>query len=248
MKKKLFIIFFALLPALIKADIQEDFTLANNYYSDGSFEQASELYEQILQTEKSAEVYYNLGNTYFRMGELAKSILAYERALRIYPNYQDAKYNLTFVSAQIVDNIDDSNTFFLRKGAIALRNVLHENTWTWLSIICFVAFLVLFMLYLFGESVNVRKVAFYVAFVMLFVSIVSGRCASSLHARDYDRNEAIITQGIVNAKASPDRSGTDIFTLHEGTKVVIHEVIGQWCEIHVGNNVGWIMLSNLECI
>jgi hypothetical protein len=72
--------------------------------------------------------------------------------------------------------------------------------------------------------------------------------ASSLYQRDTERAEAIITQGIVNAKSSPDRSGTDLFTIHEGTKVVITETIGGWCCIHVGNNIGWMQLAHLERI
>lgn len=72
--------------------------------------------------------------------------------------------------------------------------------------------------------------------------------AGSLHRRDTLREEAIITQGVVNAKSSPDRSGTDLFTLHEGTKVDIRESLGEWCNIRVGNNQGWIRLSTLERI
>ena len=82
----------------------------------------------------------------------------------------------------------------------------------------------------------------------LLLSVVSGIDALSLHRRDTERAEAIITQGITNAKSSPDRSGTDLFTLHEGTKVEISETLGEWCKIRVGNNEGWISLQHLERI
>ena len=93
-----------------------------------------------------------------------------------------------------------------------------------------------------------RKTAFYIGLVALFISVCACANAGSLHRRDTLRNEAIITQGIVNVKASPDRSGTELFTLHEGTKVTIHETLGDWCNIHVGNNVGWMKISSLERI
>ena len=84
--------------------------------------------------------------------------------------------------------------------------------------------------------------------ITLVLSVVACINAGSLYRRDTQRAEAIITQGVVNAKSSPDRSGTDLFTIHEGTKVVIAETIGDWCCIHVGNNVGWMQLSHLERI
>ncbi|MCQ2325314.1 MAG: SH3 domain-containing protein, partial [Paludibacteraceae bacterium] len=93
-----------------------------------------------------------------------------------------------------------------------------------------------------------RKAMFHIAWISLLFAIITGLNAYSLHRRDTLREEAIITQGIVNAKASPDRSGTELFTLHEGTKVTVSETLGEWSNIHVGNNVGWIPTSNLERI
>ena len=93
-----------------------------------------------------------------------------------------------------------------------------------------------------------RKTSFSTGLVALVISIVACANAGSLHKRDTLRAEAIITQGVVNAKSSPDRSGTELFTIHEGTKVFITETIGDWACIHVGNNIGWMQLSHLERI
>jgi hypothetical protein len=108
--------------------------------------------------------------------------------------------------------------------------------------------LLAFFFFAFSQTVLMRKSAFYISILALIISIVSCINAGSLHYRDSQRAEAIITQGIVNAKSSPDRSGNDLFTIHEGTKVVITDVISVWCCIHVGNNIGWIPLSYLERI
>lgn len=224
------------------------FTQANAQYAEGNYAQAAEQYEQIIAQQPSAEVYYNLGNAYFKQGELAQSILAYERALRLKPSMRDAKHNLQFAQSRIVDNIEDTQSFFLSNWLKTIRNALSQTTWIVLSVSLFVLMLIGFFLFAFSQTIWLRKVAFYISIVALVISMGAFANAGSLHSRDTQRAEAIITQGIVNAKASPDRSGTELFTIHEGTKVEITEVIGDWCCIHVGNNVGWIQLAHLERI
>ncbi len=224
------------------------FSQANAQYAEGNYAEAAAQYEQVIAEQPSAEAYYNLGNAYFKQGELAQAILAYERALRIEPSYKDAKHNLLFAQSRIVDNIEDTQSFFLSNWLKAIRNALNQQTWIILSIALFICMLIGFFLFAFSQAVWVRKTAFYTSLVALLISLVACINAGSLHHRDTARAEAIITQGIVNAKSSPDRSGTDLFTVHEGTKVVITETIGDWCCIHVGNYIGWMPLAHLERI
>lgn len=224
------------------------FSQANAQYAEGNYAEAAAQYEQVIAEQPSAEAYYNLGNAYFKQGELAQAILAYERALRIEPSYKDAKHNLLFAQSRIVDNIEDTQSFFLSNWLKAIRNALNQQTWMILSIVLFICMLIGFFLFAFSQTVWVRKTAFYTSLVALLISLVACINAGSLHHRDTARAEAIITQGIVNAKSSPDRSGTDLFTIHEGTKVVITETIGDWCCIHVGNYIGWMPLAHLERI
>ena len=224
------------------------FADANAQYAEGNYTEAAIQYEQILTEQPSAEVYYNLGNAYFKQGELAQAILAYERALRLQPSLQDAKHNLQFAQSRIIDNIQDTQSFFLSNWLQAIRNALSQRTWIILSISLFILALVGFFLFAFSQIIWLRKTAFYTSLVALIISMAACANAGSLHQRDTLRAEAIITQGIVNAKSSPDRSGTDLFTIHEGTKVEIKEVIGEWCCVHVGNNIGWMPLAHLERI
>jgi tetratricopeptide (TPR) repeat protein len=224
------------------------FSQANAQYAEGNYAEAAAQYEQVITEQPSAEAYYNLGNAYFKQGELAQAILAYERALRIEPSYKDAKHNLLFAQSRIVDNIEDTQSFFLSNWLKAIRNALNQQTWMILSIALFICMLIGFFLFAFSQTVWVRKTAFYTSLVALLISFVACINAGSLHHRDTERAEAIITQGIVNAKSSPDRSGTDLFTVHEGTKVEITETIGDWCCIHVGNYIGWMPLAHLERI
>lgn len=224
------------------------FVDANAQYAEGNYAEAAIQYEQILTEQPSAEVYYNLGNAYFKQGELAQAILAYERALRLQPSLQDAKHNLQFAQSRIIDNIQDTQSFFLSNWLQAIRNALSQRAWIILSISLFILALVGFFLFAFSQIIWLRKTAFYTSLVALIISMAACANAGSLHQRDTLRAEAIITQGIVNAKSSPDRSGTDLFTIHEGTKVEIKEVIGEWCCVHVGNNIGWMPLAHLERI
>ena len=224
------------------------FADANALYAEGNYAEAATQYEQILQEQPTAEVYYNLGNAYFKQGELAQSILAYERALRLKPSFKDAKHNLQFAQSRIIDNIEDTQSFFLSNWLKAIRNALSQRVWMVGSIILFIMALVGFFLFAFSQTLWLRKTAFYCSAIALVISVMACANAGSLYQRDTQRSEAIITQGIVNAKSSPDRSGNDLFTVHEGTKVEIHEVIGDWCCVHVGNNIGWMPLEYLERI
>ena len=167
--------------------------------------------------------------------------------MRLDPSNKDAQYNLAFAQSRITDNIVEQD-FFLSTWAKTIRNSLREHTWLVLSICLFILALAGLLLFLLGREPWLRKTAFHTAWIALLFSLVAGLNAASLHRRDTLRNVAIITQGVVNAKSSPDRSGTDLFTVHEGTKVTIRETLGEWCNIRVGNNEGWIRLSNLERI
>lgn len=226
----------------------QTFQEANDLYAAADYEGAISAYTAVLADSPSAEVYYNLGNAYFKTGELAQSILAYERALRLKPNYKDAQYNLEFAEQRITDNIEDNHTFFLSAWWITLRNQLSAYTWMLTSIALFVLCLIGLFLFAFLHTVWVRKTAFHGAWIALLICICTLSFSLSLVHRDNVREEAIITQGVVNAKASPDKSGTDLFVLHEGTKVRIKDSVNGWLEIHVGGNIGWVKSVALERI
>ena len=226
---------------------QTSFEDANSAYAEGRYEEAAALYQSLIDEQPDATLYYNLGNARFKQGELAQAILNYERALRLKPNYKDAQYNLAFAESKITDNIVEQD-FFLSVWARTIRNGLKEQTWFILSVVLFITGLISLLLFLLGRETWLRKTAFHIAWIALIFALIAGLNAGSLHQRDTLRNEAIITQGIVNAKSSPDRSGTDLFTLHEGTKVTIRETIGEWSNVRVGSNEGWIRTTCLERI
>lgn len=248
------VLFLTILFSLATVSLNaEDMNEASALYAKGNYAEAATLYEQILEDpslarQSRATVLYNLGNARFKQGELSQAILAYERSLRLNPRDKDAQYNLEFARTQIIDNIEDNRAFFFSSWAKAVRDTLTEETWQMISLVSFILMLTGILLFLLGRTIALRKASFHLAWILLIVCIVSGLNAGSLHRRDSQQREAIITQGVLNAKSSPDRSGTDLFTLHEGTKVEIMETLGEWCNIRVGNNEGWILQAHAERI
>ena len=243
MKRLIYILL--LFPLCAYAQSWED---ANVAYSEGNYAEAVVMYENIAQTDNNAEVQYNLGNAYFRTGEVARAILAYERCLRLDPRHKDARFNLAFAESKIIDNKADTQTFFLLKWAQGFRNMLSENVWLVLSVTLFLLFIVSLFVFAFAGQLTLRKTAFAVSIIAIVLAIAGVWCGLSLHHRDTAQEEAIVMQGIVNAKASPDKSGTDLFVLHEGTKVRISDTVGEWCQVHAGDNIGWIRLKAVERI
>jgi tetratricopeptide (TPR) repeat protein len=223
---------------------------ANDLYVKGEYADAAQVYEKILINEGVApELYYNLGNAYFKTNEIGRSILNYERALRLSPMFDDASFNLELARLKVVDNIIQTPTFFLIRWIENLIKILTSNQWLYLSAIVFVMCLIFSFVFIFGNSRSIRKISFYVGSVFLGISLLSLVFSGVRLNQLNNQNEAIIMSGIITVKSSPDQSGTDLFQLHEGTKVSIKSTLGNWTEIKVGNgSIGWVEKRSIEKI
>jgi len=223
---------------------------ANESYSKGQYQQAAKQYEEILINEGVApELYYNLGNSYYKINEIGRSILNYERALRLSPNFDDARANLALVQLKVVDNVVQTPSFFLGRWIENLIKLLSTNQWIFLSIGLFVVSLLLTFIFIFGSSRPVRKISFYIGAVMLIISIFTVIFSGIRKDQMINHDEAIVMSGVITVKSSPDKSGTDLFQLHEGTKVIIKSTLGKWTEIKLGNgSIGWVEQVNIEKI
>lgn len=223
---------------------------ANDLYMKGEFAAAAEVYKQIEDKGLfSAKLYYNLANACFRTGENTKAILYYNRALLLAPNDEDIRHNLAIAESLTKDSIDEVPEFFLKSWSRTLRNSLDEMTWTALSLLLFAAALALGVLFLLAARTGLRKCGFYgmVAAALLF--IIATLFAASQRRAILDREQAIVMSTAAPVKSSPDRSATDLFVLHEGTKIRIVGTLDRWSEIVIADGKrGWIESEKIERI
>lgn len=235
------------LSAFAQADAVKQ---ANDLYAKGDYPAAAKQYEKILVTQGVApELYYNLGNAYFKSNEIGRSILNYERALRLSPSFDDARFNLELAQLKVVDNIVQAPSFFLRRWVENLIKLLTSNQWLFISITLFVFCLVFAFLFIFGPTRHFRKISFYFGSVLLCITLFTLVFSGVRKDQIENHREAIVIPGVITVKSSPDKSGTDLFQLHEGTKVTIKSTLGSWTEIKLGNgNVGWVEQVNIEKI
>ena len=219
-------------------------------YTQEDYSQAIERYEEILKIYgDSPEIYFNLGNAYYRANKIAPAILNYERALLMNPGDKDVRFNLEIAKLKKVDRIDPLGEFFLVQWFNAIQNLLSVDTWASLGIVCFILFIGCLILFFFSKWMRLRKTGFYLGIILLFVVICANLFAWNQQKAIVNRTGAIIFAPTVTIKSSPDASGTDLFVLHEGTKVFIKSSLGEWHEIELEDgNVGWIRQKDLERI
>jgi tetratricopeptide (TPR) repeat protein len=224
--------------------------LANELYAKGDYSNAAKQYEKILSNEGMApEIYFNLGNAYYKSNEIGRSILNYERALRLSPSFDDARFNLELVQLKVVDNIVPTQTFFIGRWIQNLVKLLTSNQWLFFSVGVFIFCILFAFIFVFGPSRFLRKSSFYISTVLLGVSFFALIFSGIRKTQMCNHREAIVMSGVISVKSSPDKSGTDLFQLHEGAKVSIKSTLGQWTEIKLANgSVGWVEQVNIEKI
>lgn len=223
---------------------------ADDCYKKGNYQQAITDYKELLKHGVSADLYYNLGNAYYRSDNLAKAILCYERASEMSPGDKDIRFNLQFANSKTIDKItlSDENVFVNWYNSIV--NLTGIDTWAKISIVCIILALILMLIYLFAFSVGARKVGFFGSIVFIVIFLFSTLFAWQQKTRLENRCGAIIMVPSVSIKSTPTNNGADSFILHEGTKVNITDnSMKGWKEIRVGDGrEGWIKSSAIEFI
>lgn len=223
-------------------------------YNNGNYEQAISLLEterdeQLSKGMESADLYYNLGNAYFRDNEIAKAILYYERALLLKPDDKDIRHNIAYANTRIEDKIPESDNFFLSEWMQALQKTKSSGDWAWFAIICFVLFIGILFLFFFSKKIVYKKIAFYTGIILIVFIIAGNVFAYRQKSSIRKRNHAIVMTGSAVVRSSPDKNSNQVFILHSGTKVKVTKDDRDWCEIEIASgSVGWVEKDKLEVI
>lgn len=222
----------------------------NAFYQKGDYQNAAKAYEDVLNGGfQSVDVYYNLGNTYYRMDEFGQAILNYERALRLKPNFRDARENLDLAESKTEDHIAPLPEIFLARWARSVVSWFSPTGWRVVLLCVLVLLGAMIVLFALCRDHGWRKSSLIGSGIVTILLLLCLTCTIASHVRYNRHNDAVITAAMSVVKSSPESSGVDKFVLHEGSKVHIQETLGDWHKVHIADgNTGWIENSDITII
>lgn len=257
----IFLIAIILFPVLAVSQNHTLVQRADSAYNKDNFTEALNLYLDAAKTQgTSTDLFYNIGNCYYRLGNIGKAVVYYERALLLDPNNQNAKDNLDFLSTKIVDITAGSKQNILVEAIHSLISSNSSNTWATIAIICFILFIGAAMIYVFSSVIILRKIGFFGGLVLLIAVIFANIFAFKMRNMVQSQDSAIITAPSVTLSTSPripkDKS-EEAFILNEGTKIhildsvvnTIDSIPDKWYDVKIDDaHRAWINSKNIEII
>ncbi len=245
------IIVLVQLPILIFGqDFETNIRQGEKYYADAQYDSAAIAFQKVLNSGyHAAELYYNLGNAYYKQNEMPLAILNYERALKMDPNNEDVLFNLKLANTRIQDKIETLPLLFFVRWYIGLYMMFSVDVWAKIALVLFAVFALFSLFYFLGRSLFMRKTGFYLALVFLILSSTALFFSFEKNSSEKQRAEAIVFKPSVTVKSSPNSKGVDLFVIHEGTKIRLIDQVGNWGKIKIANgSIGWIELKTIELI
>jgi tetratricopeptide (TPR) repeat protein len=229
---------------------EEKFREGSRYYTEGNFEKALENWLDIYNTGyRSPELEYNIGNSYFKLNDIPGAILFYERAYKRKPSDEDINYNLQIARTLVVDRFNEIPELFFVRWFNFLSLALPANSWAKASLAAFILSLLFLSVYLYSVKYRIKVAGFWLAVVLFVFSGTSLSFTLRNKTLVYDSKEAVVFSPQVSGKSSPDNSGTDLFVIHEGTRVKIEDKVGEWYGIRLSDgNKGWIPSGSVKII
>lgn len=236
-----------LLPLTANAVTKAD---GDNEYSRGNYQQAIRDYEELLKQTKNADLYYNLGNAYYRTDNITRAVLAYERALLLSPGDDDIRFNLQMARSKTIDKITPRSEMFFVTWYRALVNITSVDGWADIALLSMVLALILALVYLFASRMLFRKIGFFGGVAMLTLFLLCNLFAWHQHAILTERTGAIIVSSSATLKATPTQQAKDNGVLHEGTRVdIIDDTMRDWkCVRLADGREGWLQSNKIEKI
>ena len=218
------------------------FEEGNAAYGDGDYETALAKYDSIVANgEESAALYYNMGNTYYKMRQFPMAILYYEKALKLSPGDEDLRVNLEIANLAVVDKINTIPQSFIARWWNGAKSSLSADGWAWVGVALLALFLVCMFAFLMGRRTGLRKAGFYAGLLLLACLVLSVFFAVGNYRQLQRQDQAIVTTPTVTVKSSPSENSVDLFVLHEGAKVRIMGSANGWNQIKIADgSVGWL--------
>lgn len=249
MKKALYIVAF-LLSTLSSAQNETLFEQANTLYNDGNYTEAIDKYKSILNDGKhSAALYFNLGNAYYKLNNIAPSIYYYEKALQLAPNDKDILNNIAFARNMTIDEIDSIPEVGFSKYINTLTNVMRFDAWAKIAVGLVILFVVLFLSYYFSFATLKKRIAFVVSLAAISLACIS--LALAFHKFNLEKNDkpAIVFAKEAQIKSEPNLRSVEAFKLHEGTKVQVLDTVNNWKKIKLTDGkTGWIVSDDIKAL
>lgn len=244
---KLFLILFFLNT---QSQVEVVFDEGNALYNQGNYAEAIEKYTSIINNgSESAELYYNLGNAYYKINDIANSIFYFEKSLLLDPNNNETINNLLFSQNMTIDRIETVPVNQVSKFISKFTNLFDYNTWFLISILFEFLSLIVFSLYLFNKNSNTKKRYFSIGSIFLFCFIIFLILGVNLKSEYKKNNPAILFDSRISFKSEPNERSEELFLLNEGTKVNVLEKINEWSLIELSNgSKGWILNSTYQLI
>ena len=228
----------------------ELFDRANSSYQNNQYQEAINTYIEILNSGKeSAQLYYNMGNAYYKIDDYPSAILSYEKSLKLDRSQKDAAFNLKLANLRVADRIEPLPELFLNIWLVKFSQIASSSAWA-RTLICFLFLSLLgFASYLLSKTKSFRKLGFIVGLAALLLCLGSFLFAQNAYHFETAQNQAILFSENEYVKSSPDNNSTDLFIIHEGIKVTVQDEVGDWINIQLADGKeGWIPKDAVETI
>ncbi|MDP1678491.1 MAG: tetratricopeptide repeat protein [Bacteroidota bacterium] len=231
-------------------ELSSVFEDANRLYLEQKYDAAISRYESIVKNGyESGEVYFNLGNAYFKSGKLQNAILNFERAKKIIPNDDDVNFNLQLANVQLIDKVESIPELFIYRWMDSLLTMFSLETMVWLIYVLFLMVLGSFSVLLFARSYERKRYSLMSGMIVSFFLVVGIANFLVQSYRQSNSEFAIVMTDVANIKSAPDSKGNDLFVIHRGIKVQLLDSVNKWKKIRlVDGKVGWIPEGEVETI
>lgn len=249
-KSFIYLLLLIMLPAIAFADgAQELFKKANQQYARGQYPDAVKSYQQLINSGyQSIALYFNMGNASYKNGDLGPALLYYEKAHKLSPGDEDINFNIRLVNLKTSDRIEEAPEFFLAKWWRGFILMIAGGTLAVLSIILVLLASAALIIYLFTQSVGIKKTSFYGAIILFALGLITV-FMSARQASYFDNHRQAIIFNTVTVRSAPGNTGKTLFVLHEGTKVDVLENNSNTIKIKLANgNEGWISAADAKNI